>query len=596
MRSFRSRPVGWRYESHRHMLAAKGIGSKSSHVVMYPIDVAFEMRKKGSYSGSMNAKRGEGYLNRLEKSMRQKGFIEPIPAEEHEIAEGRLQEGKHRLIVAKRIGLKEVPVEISPDRGSLRATWESRHPDEAYVSPLKRKFMSNKYFMPFVKKTTIPAVDWPEDYRSFTNVTVSAVSPEVAEAKIRSTWKDDGKNESFEKNTYPPRVQKLIKAHHKGYAITPPVIYYKQTEKGLEPTAFDNSDQVQAAKELGLSEIPLVEAVERKFIPDKKQFMKGEFVYSPFEKAEMERERREIQMAGGLTIDHPAEGVNVIRPATEMGEKVRPAAKDVSYIDTIPKKFNKKDDQKFYWERPGDDKQVDEKEYMSKKQDYNINYHKSTSNKYDFKEVGVDAKGRRVRKYDEAHWKVADKEKYLRAAKLKHEMPKVMKQLQHDAFSGDDEIKKNARAVLVIAKTGMRPGTRKDMKADQKSYGVTTLKKSHVQTSGSEVKFNFTGKHGINIKQTVKDPTLAKVVKAQKHDSKSAELFPHTSDATLRNYLYKTTDYKPKDFRTVKANHIAEKLVKAGVSKEKVTEVVAQQLANTPKVSENSYIDPKVWK
>jgi DNA topoisomerase IB len=94
----------------------------------------------------------------------------------------------------------------------------------------------------------------------------------------------------------------------------------------------------------------------------------------------------------------------------------------------------------------------------------------------------------------------------------------------------------------------------------------------------------------------VKDPVLAKVVKAQKHDSKSVELFPHTSDATLRNYLYKTTDYKPKDFRTVKANHIAEKLVKAGVSKEKVTEVVAKQLANTPKVSENSYIDPKVWK
>lgn len=239
---------------------------------------------------------------------------------------------------------------------------------------------------------------------------------------------------------------------------------------------------------------------------------------------------------------------------------------------------------------------VSSAKYFSKKHDYSIKYRPVNSRKYDMVLVGTDRKGRRVRKYDGAHWHEVDKEKYLRAAKLKHEMPKVLGQLKKDSFSADEDTRKNARALFVIAKTGMRPGTRKDMKADQHSYGVTTLKKSHVQTLGNEVKFSFTGKHGIPIKQTVQDAELAKVVKAQKQEAEGVELFPHTSDATLRNYLYKTTDYKPKDFRTVKANYIAEKLVEQGVSKEKVTQVVAKQLANTPKVSENSYIDPHIWK
>ena len=432
MRSFRSRPVGWRYESHRHMLAAKGIGSKSSHVVMYPIDVAFEMRKKGSYSGSMNAKRGEGYLNRLEKSMRQKGFIEPIPAEEHEIAEGRLQEGKHRLIVAKRIGLKEVPVEISPDRGSLRATWESRHPDEAYVSPLKRKFMSNKYFMPFVEKTTVPVIDYPEEYNSFREKSVVKMSPDEFLRLSRKT--NSGKDEygDISQEEYEKKITEENKLKHireglkEGKDI--PIGYLEFAPKGNDPVEHEGRHRAMVAREMGLKEIPVVLLRQRKLIqPEKGMSGWGSWEY----------------------------GGDEIVPNRQF-----PQHKVV-------------------------EKKILPFKYQSKKQDYNINYHKSQSTKYDFKEVGVDAKGRRVRKYDEKHWQVADKEKYLRAAKLKHEMPKVMEQLTHDAFAGDDETKKNARAVLVIAKTGMRPGTRKDMKADQKSYGVTTLKKSHVQTSGS---------------------------------------------------------------------------------------------------------------
>lgn len=234
--------------------------------------------------------------------------------------------------------------------------------------------------------------------------------------------------------------------------------------------------------------------------------------------------------------------------------------------------------------------------YFSKKHDYSIKYRPVNSSKYDMVLVGTDRKGRRVRKYDKDHWKKVDKEKYLRAARLKKEYPAILQDVKTDMFSEDADTRKNARAVYVIAKTGMRPGTRKEMKADQTAYGVTTLKKQHVKVVGDKVKFNFTGKHGIPVRLEEKDAVLAKALTAQKKEVDGKELFPHASDATLRNYLYKHGEYKPKDFRTLKANHIAEKLVKSGVKRQEVTEKVAKQLANTPNVSENSYIDPKVWK
>ena len=47
MRSFRSKPVGWRYESHRHMLAAKGVKSVSDDVQLKSYEKLKEKHKLG---------------------------------------------------------------------------------------------------------------------------------------------------------------------------------------------------------------------------------------------------------------------------------------------------------------------------------------------------------------------------------------------------------------------------------------------------------------------------------------------------------------------------------------------------------------------
>lgn len=234
--------------------------------------------------------------------------------------------------------------------------------------------------------------------------------------------------------------------------------------------------------------------------------------------------------------------------------------------------------------------------YSSKKANYSIAFRPVRSTEFGYEAVGTDIKGRRVRKYDFNHHVLQARRKFERVRGLANKEGQIMADIKEDMHDSDANVRKNARAVYIIAKTGLRPGTRKEMLADQPSKGVTTLKKDDVQVSGDDVRFKFTGKHGIKFDTKVKDPVMATAIKEQKQESANGELFQHTSDATLRNYLQKFGNIKTKDFRTLKATRMARQLKSNGLKKDTITAKVASHLGNTPKVSESSYIDPGVWR
>jgi DNA topoisomerase-1 len=233
--------------------------------------------------------------------------------------------------------------------------------------------------------------------------------------------------------------------------------------------------------------------------------------------------------------------------------------------------------------------------YNSHKAKYSIAFRPVHSKEYDYEAVGTDIKGRRVRKYDWDHHTLQARRKFERVRGLANKEGQILAEIKSDMSDPDANVRKNARAVYIIAKTGLRPGTRKEMLADTPSKGVTTLKKDDVSTSGDNVQFKFTGKHGIKFDTRVKDATMATAIKEQKQESANGELFQHTSDATLRNYLQKFGNVKTKDFRTLKATKMARQMKGAGLKKDVITEKVSNHLGNTPRVSESSYIDPLVW-
>jgi len=211
----------------------------------------------------------------------------------------------------------------------------------------------------------------------------------------------------------------------------------------------------------------------------------------------------------------------------------------------------------------------------------------------EFAFVGTDSKGRTVRLYDDEHKQKVDKAKFRRLQSLEKKRPVIEARIKKDINSPDEETRETARAAYIILKTGLRPGTTQDTQGDVKAYGLTTLDANKVSVKDGKVRFKFIGKKGVAIDKTVKDPTLAKIVKEQKAKG-NKELFPSATDSTLRNYVGKFGNYKTKDLRTLYANEVAKKSAKQGKSKKEIIAKVADELQNTPGVAAGAYIEPKV--
>lgn len=82
---------------------------KKGAVTQIPIDILWKMRAIHAYPGDMSPKREPYTMQRIEDAMR-KGQIEPIIVDQDDIAQGKITDGKHRLIIAKKLGMKTYPV------------------------------------------------------------------------------------------------------------------------------------------------------------------------------------------------------------------------------------------------------------------------------------------------------------------------------------------------------------------------------------------------------------------------------------------------------------------------------------------------------
>ena len=82
-----------------------------------PIEEAWEMRKKWATPGDMSSKRTPETMQKIETEIKEKG-VPPIVVDRTEYEKGMLSDGKHRLIVAKNLNIKEVPVRIREDNNN----------------------------------------------------------------------------------------------------------------------------------------------------------------------------------------------------------------------------------------------------------------------------------------------------------------------------------------------------------------------------------------------------------------------------------------------------------------------------------------------
>jgi DNA topoisomerase-1 len=229
--------------------------------------------------------------------------------------------------------------------------------------------------------------------------------------------------------------------------------------------------------------------------------------------------------------------------------------------------------------------------------------------------VGRDAKGRKQYRYHADWSRHASDTKFGRLPEFARALPKLRRRVEADLGTrGISREKVIATAVRLLEITLIRVGNAQYVRQNR-SYGLTTLHKRHLDLEGAALTFAFKGKSGVEHEVTVRDRKLAAVIRSLqdlpgqqlfKYRDADGTLCPITSDevnAYIREAMGEP--FSAKDFRTwagtvsaARALREMEPPTSASDSKRKITvcvKAVAGLLGNTPTVCRSSYVHPAVF-
>jgi hypothetical protein len=119
------RPVGWRNESLRHSLAAKGLTKKPGFYHIDPDEYLKESPLDKPY-------RSGKYMLDLKKSISKNGVEQPTILEYDKSGKLVAQEGRHRAIVSKELG-KKLPVIIDAPGDKWHKKYFDDYPEDAHL-------------------------------------------------------------------------------------------------------------------------------------------------------------------------------------------------------------------------------------------------------------------------------------------------------------------------------------------------------------------------------------------------------------------------------------------------------------------------------
>jgi DNA topoisomerase-1 len=228
--------------------------------------------------------------------------------------------------------------------------------------------------------------------------------------------------------------------------------------------------------------------------------------------------------------------------------------------------------------------------------------------------TGRDARGRKQYRYHPRWRTTRDEDKYSRLPEFGRALPLIRRRIHRDlARPGLPREKVLAAVVKLLETTFIRVGN-DEYARQNRSFGLTTMRDSHVKVSGSRVRFLFRGKSGVQHELELNDRRLARIVK-QCRDLPGQELFQYLDDAgrvvdvgsdDVNAYLKSITgtDFTSKDFRTWAGTVLAATLLcecepcaSATAGKKAVTRAideVARRLGNTRAVCRKCYVHPAV--
>jgi len=227
--------------------------------------------------------------------------------------------------------------------------------------------------------------------------------------------------------------------------------------------------------------------------------------------------------------------------------------------------------------------------------------------------TGRDERGRKQYRYHPRWREVRDADKFGHLATFGAGLPEVRRVVDADLRrKGIPREKVLALVVKLLDETLIRIGN-ESYAVENDHYGLTTLRRDHVDIDGDQLVFDFVGKSGLDHEIHVEDPRLARIVH-QCHELGGQELFTYRDHGALvdvtstdvNHYLAEIagTGVTAKDFRTWGGTKVAaatltlsrppESETHAGKAILAAYDVAAEVLGNTRAVCRSCYVHPVV--
>lgn len=226
--------------------------------------------------------------------------------------------------------------------------------------------------------------------------------------------------------------------------------------------------------------------------------------------------------------------------------------------------------------------------------------------------VGLDIKNRKQYRYHPKWNLIRNQTKFYKIAEFGQKLPFIRKQvdidLEQKEWSKDKVV---ALVIRLMEETHIRIGNEKYAK-ENKSYGLSTLRKRHININRNSLRFEFIGKKGKQHTITTRNKQLIKLV-SRCEEIPGWEVFKYYDkngerkvlDSHMVNeYLHKISGeyFSAKDFRTWAASIIFfENLMELGVTSDEkeikknivlAYDATAEALGNTRNVCKNYYVHP----
>ncbi|HTN24938.1 MAG TPA: DNA topoisomerase IB [Solirubrobacteraceae bacterium] len=231
--------------------------------------------------------------------------------------------------------------------------------------------------------------------------------------------------------------------------------------------------------------------------------------------------------------------------------------------------------------------------------------------------TGVDQRGRKQYVYH-PRWRARrDVRKFDDMLAFARALPALRDVVERDIALGDMSREQVLACAARLLDLGFFRIGSEVYAVENETYGLATMRKDHVTTSGEVVRFDYVAKESKRRLQAITDPEVAAIVRTLKRRRGGGEeLLAYKRDgrwcdvrsADINAYLKAATgiDVSAKDFRTWGATVLAAvgvaviepgELTRSGRKRAimRAVKEVAFYLGNTPAVARNSYIDPRVF-